>query len=500
MILHLMASFRTHFKLRDEEINASPSAYADFWRQAADEMAGRDPTFIDVQFLHKVNNQGGQLSRFRSVNTDSLLRSLHILELSVNPKDELLAKTWRQVVNEFPDHRAMLTEISLIEDSVSVRIFNNSVALLQVDVNISDLINKQTEPDIAPQFDILQEFGVTLGEHLSRGLYLNHIKSYLEKLIRQCPDATRFIATHNFKYENAVANAILTEGSTENDQTIRVNWVTRTLLVESEKGIQLDAIIDHWLKDCGHQPTIDFAKKDAKAYAIRWLNYLFREKAYKWQRSDDGKIIYSRPFSDEWQAMLYAQYYYAAIEALNDSLKSTLSQAYQKLSRKFGKNISALRELNRVLEQDIITANLTMLEYHNNYGYYKRQVGVTMKEIMAGWDFDEAILSQVKRKTSLCQQRVTELHQKAESRSGFYTDLLLLGIAVMSIFAFLFQVIEYGRNISNDADLALYESNTWNLVELISERPTDFILTLSLGLIIILIVLYSWFRRFKVMD
>ncbi len=225
-----------------------------------------------------------------------------------------------------------------------------------------------------------------------------------------------------------------------------------------------------------------------------------KEKAYKWVKNDDGTVIYSQPFSDEWQAMLNAQYYYAAFEALNDSLKTTLSHAYRSLNRKGFKKISELRELNRMLEQDIVTANLATIEYHNNFGYYKRQVRTTMKEIMIGWDFDEAILNQVLHNTILCDQRITELHQKAASRSGFYSDILLLGIAVTSIVAFLFQLIEYGRNMSHNADLAVYESNSWNVVKFISERPTDFIITLSLVLIITLFAIYSWFRRFKIMD
>ena len=156
--------------------------------------------------------------------------------------------------------------------------------------------------------------------------------------------------------------------------------------------------------------------------------------------------------------------------------------------------------MGQQLEQDVITANLVTLEYHNNYAYYKRKIGNTMRAIMTGWDFDTAILKEVTRKTELCEQRINELHKKADSRSGFYSDLLLLGIALISISAFLFQIIEYGRTMTHNAELAVYESNTWNLITFISERPTDFIITLSFSLIIILYGLYAWFLRLKVMD
>lgn len=500
MKLHLMASFRTHFNLRDEEVNVSPSGYVVFWRRISEAMANHEQPFSTVHYLHKTDSQDSQLSRFRSVDKDSLLRPLHVVDLQIDSENPLVPAAWHEAMKKFPEYQNMLDKIVLINDSVSVRLYNNSVALLQVDLDITELVKEQKKMDVANQLDILQEAGITFGEYLSRSLYRNQIQPYLVKLIQQDVQASRFINTDNFTYKTAKANAILTHESTEDNQSIVVNWVTRTLLVEAKSENNLKTIIDHWLKDCGDQTTIDTVRHDPDACAIRWLNYLFRENAYAWPKNRQGEVEYSQPFCDEWQAMLNAQYYYAAFEALNDSLRATLSIAYQNINKNGYKTIGALRKLNRKLETDIIAANLAIVEYHNNYGYYNRNVGSVMKEIMKGWDFEEAILSQVKHNISLCEQRISELHQKAASRSDFYSDIILLWIAVTSVVAFLFQLIEYGRNMSNNANMAIYESNSWNLVEFISERPTDFIILLSLGIIILLFFLYSWFRRAKVMD
>lgn len=501
MKLHLMASFRTHFRLNDEEVLASPDDYQEFWRDVAEETAADlDNSFGNVKFLHKVDVQDGQLSRFRSVSTDSLFRPLQIIEVGIDPDDSLPKLVWGEVLAKFSTHEDMLTKVKLISESISVRIYNNSVALLQADMDIYGLIENQLKEGLAGDFDVLQEFGVTLGEQLSRSIYHEYLYKFLHGVSNGSSLADRFISCERFDYESAKLNAILTEESSKDKQIVRVNWVTRTILVESEDERNLAAIITHWLKDCGDQKLIERAMKEPDVSAIRWLNYLFREKAYTWITKEDGAIDYAKPFADEWQAMLNAQYYYATFEAINDSLTSTLAHSYRESTGKGIRNTGALRELSHKLERDIINANLATLEYHNNFGYYKRKVGSTMKEIMNGWDFDEAILDEVKRKTELCEQRVDELHKKAESRSGFYSDLLLLGIALVSISAFLFQIIEYGRTMSHNAELAVYESNSWNLIKLISERPTDFIITLSLALIIVLFALYAWFRRLKVMD
>lgn len=499
MKLHIMASFRTHFRLRDEEVLASQSDYQHFWRKISEKSTHLGMAFSDILFLHKSNERDEKLSRFRTVDTDSLLRPLHVLEFHVDANCSVMESAWHQAMDNYPQYSKIITNVKLINQSASVRIYNHSVGLLQVDLDISEFIANQLVDNVPDQFDLLQEFGVTFGEIFSQLLYQKHIYEYLHGLTKTFHDAHRFLFVDHFNYNSAIANAVLTQGSTKLEQTVRVNWVTRTLLFEPKDSNNLSAIITHWLKDCGDQKLIDDTVNESSTCAIRWLNYLFREQSYTWKLKDNGEIDYPCPFADEWQAMLNAQYYYAAFEALNDSLTSTLSNSYRN-SNGNGNRGSLLRELGRRLEQDIITANLATLEYQNNYAYYKRSVGVTMKQIMKGWDFDEAILKEVTWKRVLCEQRIDELHKKAESRSSFYSDLLLLSIALISVSAFLFQINEYGRTMSHDADLAVYESNSWNLIEYISERPTDFVIWLSLALIVIFGVLYAWFRRMKVMD
>lgn len=500
MKLHLMASLRTHFNLRDEEINATSSDYEQFWQRAYEASSYNDNKFKSIQFLHRRSRREEQHSRFRSVDKDSLTRPLPILIFEVSPDNPVAAVCWQKVIAQFTDQQELLNKMQLIGNSINISLYDNCVALLQMDFDITKIMNEQKQEELANLLDLIQAAGIKMGEYLSRDLYQDSIKPFLQHLLELDNEASRFIVNENFQFKRALNNAVLLPSSTVDNHVIVVNWVTRTLLVESQDKQNLPKVIEHWLKDCGDQQIIDDARDNSAACAIRWLNYLFREDAYSWKTDGNGEINYTAPFSDEWQAMMNAQYYYATFEALNDSLRSTLSFAYQSSGRMKQKTISHLRTLNRALERDIVAANLAIIEYHNNFGYYNRNVGNVMKQIMAGWDFDEAILSQVKHNISLCEQRIAELHQKAASRSGFYSDILLLGIAVTSIVAFLFQLIEYGRNMSNDANLAIYESNSWNLVEFVSERPTDFIITLSLGIIIVLFVLYSWFRRVKVMD
>ena len=67
---------------------------------------------------------------------------------------------------------------------------------------------------------------------------------------------------------------------------------------------------------------------------------MFREKSYKRVIRKDGSIDYEKPFNDRWQAMLFSQYYYAAFEALNDSLQATLTMSYKNTKHNKGNKLS----------------------------------------------------------------------------------------------------------------------------------------------------------------
>ncbi len=123
-----------------------------------------------------------------------------------------------------------------------------------------------------------------------------------------------------------------------------------------------------------------------------------------------------------------------------------------------------------------------------------------MREILSGWDFDQAIVKQVRRKVGFCEERIDELHKKASARSNFYTDLLLLFLSIATSVTILLQPIEFGRNMAHDADLAVYERNTTNIVEWIAERPTDTLLLFSAFVLLLFCSGYAWFRRIQVMD
>jgi hypothetical protein len=493
-----MAPFRTQLNLRSEEKNTFPTQYEGFWKKAKKNIKAADCELAKITFLHAAQARSGAKSRFRNVNLNSLERSINLINLLIHPNDPMLHRIFEEIKQEKLSKNPQYDKIKLIEESVIIQIFDNSIAILELDLDLSDIFSSLKSDEIPGCLDELQEFGVTLGEQLCQKLYNARFKPFIQKLSR-LPHASQFLNLNLMNDKLALKNEILTRAGETKQLIVKVNWVTRSLLFEPTDRKNDEEVIDHWLKDSGDSDLVKTVKKDKKACAIKWLNYLFREESFRREKTTQDTIDYEVPFCDRWEAMLFSQYYYAAFEAINDSLHTTLSESY--INKNIGKGKKSLmKELNRRLENDLIATNLTILEYHNNFGYYKRDVSNYMKEIMKNWEFEEAILDLVKEKTELCEQRMDKLHQKASAKSALYSDLLLLGIAVTSVVAFMFQVIEYGRTISHNADLAVYESNSFNVVKLVSERPTDFVVSLSLIIIILLFIGYYFFRRIQVLD
>lgn len=493
MILHLMTPFRTHLKMYDEEINYNPENYDMFWESVESRIKNRDYGFRKISLKHSSKNINPSRSRFRSVGDNSLLRPLEVISLVVD-KDET-AKIFAAAIEQLPADAE--EGLQLIPESVVIKLFNNSVGILEFELRIEDNAIKENQP--GESLDRIQETGIALGEKMAQSLYKEKTEPFLRDLV-SLPRSSYLITAPLFEFENAKTAGIVTRGSSPDNYDIRVNWVTRSLLIEPGDKKNLPEIIDHWLKDSGDKSLVEEVKNDPGSCAYRWLNYLFRESSYTRSYHEDGSIDYEKSFNDVWEAMIISQYYYCAFEALNDSLHATLAEAFINHKNRQIKNKQSLRRLNRKLERDTIDAHETIIEYQNNFAYYNRNVAGHIKEIMELWDFETSILNQVKDKIELCEQRMELLHQKASAKSSLYTDLLLLSIAFISIIAFMFQVIEYGRNISHDAELAVYESNSLNLVNVLSERSTDFAISLSLGLIIIIFIVYYLFRKIQVLD
>jgi hypothetical protein len=271
-----------------------------------------------------------------------------------------------------------------------------------------------------------------------------------------------------------------------------VLWVTRTLVFEQGDSDRdcFDGIVQYWLKDIGEEEQqkknqeISEVQNNAHAYSIAWLNYAFREQAF-WKET--GGSEGDRAFSDAWESMLMSQYFYSALECLNNNLQRVIKRSYQPEAEK------SLRDLNQQLKRTTATTNLLIICYNDIQKYLQRDKQATLTRIMAGWDF-EGLRKNTEKRIALCNTRLDNMHKISTERSSLATDLLLFGIGAVSFIGLIITLSQYGRLLTTDATLGFRDDGPFDIFGLISVWPMDYVL---IGAVIIILVLTYFYYRFR---
>jgi hypothetical protein len=485
----LLAPVRTDFSIVSEAPIREPDRYAAFWDERAackHELRARLPDRLglsdgldEIRFAHASTYRRSPFNRYQSLESDALERPVHVLEVALD--GATLADVLTGPKPAHPIERLVW------------RVFDHGISLLEVDIHLDGGLCATPE-QVPAALNRLQQMGVRLGEQLARRCtdsLLQPVFSWLQA----APDSTTYIEPDAIVHGRDASGTVL--------------WVTRTLVFEQGDDPHQEAIIRHWLKDAvpaeedqgdanpaeetRTETLIDRVVHDEAEHLTRWLNYLFREASYSTKPTDDpdqdAPPNLARPFCDAWEAILYAQFYYGALDIVDLHLTRILAQS---LARDSSLQVDPLKAL---LEQNIRKANLLLLQFHDNSKYYKRTVKSELDGILAYWDFEAVLINPVQEKIALCRERLTLLHQKEAARSAIYTDVILLGIGITSIFGTSLALAEYGRTMATDADLGSYDVNRTNFIDWFAALPTDVILVGASTLSLLLVVLYAYYRK-----
>lgn len=482
MKLRLLTPFQTSFEIVSEIPIRDPQGYEEFWQRVTEQKhtlrsilpksLSLSAELNEIYFPHKRRLNPG--NRYRSLDSDSLERTIHVLEV------DLAAE---RVDLSLSHNNELVMKLAENLEHLLCRVYDHGVSLLELEIDLEDWISARTASEVTVFLDNLQEAGIILGEELAQWCNNELLQPLFDWIAAADQRSETFIETDSKNNK---------EGELVNGTVL---WVTRTLIFEEEGDeANRDTTINHWLKDSGaNEKQLDKIRNNGDAHFTRWLNYLFREYSYKTlARERDAKSDCLKPFTDEWEAMLYAQYFYAALDLVDLHLTNILAYT---LSDEPDVKIEQQKKL---LAQNIRKTNLLLIQLHDSSKYYKRTVKAKLDEILEYWDFDEVLVDPVQRKINLCQERLTELHQRDAAQSAFYTDMILLGIGVTSVFATFLALAEYGRTMANDVDLASYDVNSFNLVDWFATQPTDVILVVSGFISLLLVILYFYYRKIQV--
>lgn len=534
MRLKLLSPFAIEgFDLYASRIIQYPRAYERAWDGA---QAGAGPRLGKVPgvgeglvqrcgFMHTTAMTSRVGSRYQSIETHSLPRSLHAIELVVRePADAVVGRIDRcaEGLASF-SHRHLAPALervrSVLRDAAQresprtlIRVFDHGVALFETDLRVArDLFgpDRSGAPvGVKPALDALQHLGIAYAERTIDRLSPDVLAQLFAWLRGQGELGSRFLHPLREGGESAAASSAM--------------WVTRSLVFERADGMadkesrrdrELRAeIVAHWLKDV--TDADEAAKRctdNLKAMNTSWLNYFFGEESYRGDYPDDG---WREPgggegsaseegtesgepgggagagaFCPEWEAMLIAQYYYAAFDRLQSKISRILAVS---VAGEGKRRVSAVKSK---LDGAIRDANMLKVDFEENRKYYARRILSKVDAILDGWGFEGRLRPQIDKRIEDCAGRLDELHSRSIERSSVYTDLILLAIGITGVFEVLLFLSMYGRTMSADPELAIYDrTSAFNIADWIGGSSTDVVLFAGLVFSTGLILLYAYFR------
>ena len=425
----LLAPVRTDFSIVSEAPIREPDRYAAFWNERADrkrELHALLPDRLalssgldEIRFAHASTYRRSPFNRYQSLESDALERPIHVLEIQLD------RSTF--AADASSDSSSPQAKPERHVEQLIWRVFDHGISLLEVDIHLGNFLHAVPREQVPAVLTELQQTGVRMGERLARRCADTLLQPLFDWL-QAAPDSAAYIEPD-----------AATRGHDANGTVL---WVTRTLIFEKGDDPNREAIVRHWLKDAApaeeekddakpaedKETLIDRIVRNEEEHLTRWLNYLFREGSYSTDSTDDvdqeEPSNLARPFCDAWEAMLYAQFYYGALDIVDLHLTRILAQS---LARDSSLQVDQLKAL---LEQNIRKANLLLLQFHDSAKYYKRTVKSELDDILDYWDFESVLIKPVQEKITLCRERLTLLHQKEAARSAIYTDVILLGVAI----------------------------------------------------------------------
>lgn len=317
----------------------------------------------------------------------------------------------------------------------------------------------------------------------------NSASAYFEEKIQQC---AYLICNEHIRNEiDSLTRALQTISDLDSHLTIRSrsstesqeqswtnpNWISRAVLYDSTDRI--DKEFSHsWVQGINTTTDIDLDNffKGHTSNVTEWMNYIYIT-------SDQDR------YSTLWTALRRAQYFYAAMMAVDSKLRLILSKSMQ---HEPNLPLAQLRfELQATMDQaqELILIQAEVGKYGSRLGNSE------MKRILDCWNYEEVLDRPVKEKLALCQSRLETIASDRASRNNLVTDIILMTIGVTSILATVIALVQFGRESSADAQQSALDIGRGSITYWISSQSIDSIVVISSIVSVGLIITYWWKRR-----
>lgn len=504
MRLRILAPFRSHLRLslgytvKTGRLSVFSPDYLGFWGELERTEGSRTRGHSGaVRFLHSAAHLGPDTVRYTTIDADSLRYTAQLIEIAPpevrSLDDGAIAETIAALgTRREAGKRAfdrVRNDIALVPDSTLIRVFDNSISLFETEMEITRAVRGVSGAALATRLDEVRDLAVFAGEALVRHYYRTVVFPLLRRVARRDEDhiyVDALVSGHQATREEKDLEPFqypLAPGMEGGTPETEVLWVTRSLVFEAGDADQNPEIpspvVRTWLRAVGDEALTNEVATNAEKYSTRWLNYLFREG---FVARNEGES-----FRDVWEAMQLCQYYYSAIETLNDRLNRVLSFANQRSARE------SLRHLHDALDDIVRRCELVLVNCEEMQKYLKRDKLNAFRDIMGYWGFAD-LERAVREKMTLCRGRLKALDHQSAEKGSLYNDLLIMMLSLLTVLDMSITLALFGRSPTDTVYAQDYTYSGFIFAKFAQANPTV-IVVVAFIVVVLLGLRFYFFRR-----
>ncbi|GAA4742292.1 hypothetical protein [Gordonia alkaliphila] len=258
-------------------------------------------------------------------------------------------------------------------------------------------------------------------------------------------------------------------------------WTSGAMILDAE--VVPHTSVAEWLGAQGIEDAeiAQFCSGDRNQVA-NWMRYVYRIAQARSSSLLDSQEI--RP-------MRYCQYIYAAAEIADEELSVALGRSYDNVRHR---EVSAVRTtLNESANR------LRVLDLEHSALLKKISPGErsAIAQILTHWEFSDLVVQPAEAKGTAARERLAELTSRNQRTAALISEVILLGIALTSLFATVLALMQYGRSMVSDPTYSSYAQESGSFLDQLSGVSTNAML---IGTFTICIVLSAAYLAVKMRD
>lgn len=480
MLFRLLAPFRCHFNqvgvlLHDHE------SYTQFWATVQQRfMPGASTAPVErIQFLHARSHKTHDF-HFSSIYEDWGVTGPEVIRIF--PGDSIADLVMRSATES---HMINGTDRDLIHiiprhDRSVFRIFDNTIGTFEIELDMpseNDCIDCSRE--YLSHFQTWMNFFM---DSIVSQYYRSVIFPILVEIWR-IDEKNRYIQEPgkyaNFPYLTVTSP---TKDSTSNSMAITDNicghplWTNRTAFCDKLSTEQANEFSKNWVMPLTvgvYDLSRDLCGLDG--VYLGWGNNVFRID------SESSVAV------DAWNALCLCQYFYAVLDSVDSNLTRILEDSLVSLRIEQAQGIAPL------LEELIAATDLISVQFDDAPRNLQGHRKAFFRDLQEKWEMHD-LSNNVRRKITICQNRLENLHSAKSRRNDKISEMILLLIGGMAILEVVTTISQYGRELAEITGYGQTGDRIPGLLDLAAKVPPDAMTWSGVAMLLVTALLFSMFK------